>query len=300
MNREQILTLAQRRIDIRKFNAEDDCYKTLQRLRDIAEWRACECNLKQAQVEYVMSDGEAKRKAKERADKYYAKQKELMRTLGVKEKDLTPQYNCLKCNDSGYVNGTMCSCLQNEIRNIVAEESDVGNRDYTFENSKETNKHNLAVYKKACKAVEDGQNVLLTGSTGSGKTYLLSACCNRAVQLCKSVLLITAYKLNSMFLEGHLSDYASKQAILDSLIDVDALAIDDLGTEITYKNVTAEYLFTVLNERINRKKSTYVSTNLSLEDIRDRYDERLFSRLLDQQLTFVAKLEGEDKRLKKH
>ena len=85
---------------------------------------------------------------------------------------------------------------------------------------------------------------------------------------------------------------------MDNLTEVDVLAIDDMGTEQVYKNVTAEYTFQLLNERIARKKQTFISTNLSLADIRERYDERLFSRMIDQNLTFVAKLEGNDKRVK--
>ncbi len=66
-----------------------------------------------------------------------------------------------------------------------------------------------------------------------------------------------------------------------------------------YKNVTAEYLFVVINERIAKNKQTIISTNLSLADLRDRYDERLFSRLVDQSVTFVAQLTGKDKRIVK-
>ena len=110
---------------------------------------------------------------------------------------------------------------------------------------------------------------------------------------------MTAYALNETFLEAHLSDYAVSQAILEAITDADALIIDDLGAEIVYKNVTAEYLFAVLNERIARRKQTFISTNLTLADIRDRYDERIFSRLVDQSSTVVAQLTGADKRLVK-
>ena len=141
--------------------------------------------------------------------------------------------------------------------------------------------------------------MLLTGKTGSGKTYLLTACANLCADNNRSVLLLTAYTLGGMFLDAHLSDHATNQAIMDSLVDVDVLLIDDLGTENIYKNVTAEYLFSMLNERIARKKQTFVSTNLSLTDIRERYDERIFSRLVDQSTAFVAELTGNDKRIKK-
>ena len=84
---------------------------------------------------------------------------------------------------------------------------------------------------------------------------------------------------------------------MENLLDVDVLFIDDLGTENIYKNVTAEYLFVVINERIARGKQTFVSTNLTLNDIRNKYDERIFSRIVDKNVTFVAQLNGDDKRI---
>ena len=84
---------------------------------------------------------------------------------------------------------------------------------------------------------------------------------------------------------------------MENLLDVDVLFIDDLGTENIYRNVTAEYLFVVVNERIARGKQTFISTNLTLDAIRGRYDQRIFSRLMNKDLTFVYQLVGEDKRI---
>ena len=83
---------------------------------------------------------------------------------------------------------------------------------------------------------------------------------------------------------------------MENILDVDVLFVDDLGTENVYRNVTAEYLFVVINERIARGKQTFISTNLSLANIRTAYDERIFSRLVDKNVTFLAQLVGEDKR----
>ena len=300
MNKIQLLQRAKRIVDERRLQAEDNCERLLQTLRNNAEYAEIERNLRQAEIDCVMQGGKAQKQAAEKVKEYQAKRKQLLATLGVKATDLKPHYRCAKCSDTGYVNGSACSCLQEEIRKLIVAESNVTNGDYTFENSKESSKHNLAVYKAAKKACIDGdKNILLVGNTGTGKTYLLTACANLCADLSKSVLLVTAYTLNGMLLDAHLSDSATNQAIMDSLVDVDVLAIDDLGTENVYKNVTAEYFFAVINERIARKKQTFVSTNLSLANIRERYDERMFSRLVDQKITVVAEMEGADKRIKK-
>lgn len=299
MNKQQLLHQAKKIIDERRLSAEDNLEQLLFSLRENADFTAIERQLRQAQVNLVMGNGDRK-KLQSEINRLQKRQSALLATLGVSQQMLTPQYHCHKCDDTGYVDGAMCSCLQEEIRKLIVADSNVINKSYTFDNSVETDKHNLAVYKKARRVCLEGKtNMLLTGNTGSGKTYLLTACANLCMEHNLSVLFVTAYALNSSFLDAHLSDHATRQAILDNLIDVDVLLIDDLGTEQPYKNVTAEYMFTVLNERTVRIKQTFISTNLTLNDIRERYDERMFSRLVDQNTTFVAQLTGEDKRIKK-
>ena len=299
MNKQQLISQAKRIVDERRFAAEDKAQHTLDELRQNADYSLLERKLRQAQVDLAMGKGNAKA-LQSQITSLEKELKALIKKLGYGKNALIPQYCCSKCNDTGYVNGNVCDCLQAEIRKLIVAESNVTNSEFTFANSAEKNKHNLAVYKKAREVCQDGKtNILLTGNTGSGKTYLLTACANLCAELDKSVLFVTAYSLNATFLNAHLSDVESKQAILDNLIDVDVLTIDDLGTENVYKNVTAEYFFSVLNERIAQKKQTFISTNLTLQDIRERYDERIFSRLVDQHTTFVAQLIGNDKRLSK-
>lgn len=298
MNKQQLILLAKRRVDEKRQNAQTVCENTLAKLREQDDWRSCEHSLKRAQVAFVLHKDES---AKAKIEKFERLQKLLLKKYNLSEQDLHPHYCCTKCNDTGYAKGKACDCLKAELRNLLVDESNVVNKTFTFENSKETNKHNLAVAKKAQEVCSDEnlKNVLLIGGTGTGKTYLLSACANRCATLGKSVFFTTAYNLGSLFLECHLSDLATKQTILDNLADVDVLVIDDLGTENVYKDVTAQYLFALVNERMVRGKQTFFSTNLPLGDFRDKYDERIFSRLVDQNITLVAQLQGADKRVKK-
>ena len=297
MNKQQLLQIAQRNILEKRNNAIDHCDKLLAKLRTIPAWVECETNLKQAQVDYVMNGKQDV--DKQRIEKYRTIQKQLLGKLKVDESRLTPQFSCAKCADTGYINNVMCDCLKQEIRKLLVKDADIKHPNCTFASSTEKNKHNKAVYKKAQSLCQKGcsTNVLLTGATGTGKTYLLSACANECLANDKSVLFVTAYSLNETFLECHLAPLQTKQLVMENLLDVDVLFIDDLGTENIYRNVTAEYLFVAINERIARGKQTFISTNLTLEDIRARYDERIFSRLVDKNVTFVQQLVGEDKRI---
>lgn len=300
MNRQQLLQTAQRKVDERRFRAEAQHDRLLEELRKNPEYRICERKLRMAQVKHATSDDENKTAIKLQIEKYKSELNKILASYKLTTEKLRPQYTCSRCNDTGYIGMSMCTCLETELRKLLLTESNIIDITRTFDNLTETNAHNKAVIKKAKEVSSNGkQNLLITGGTGTGKTSLMLACANLAISLDKSVLFYTAYNLNALFLDAHLSDIRTKNDILNTITDTDILIIDDLGTEIVYKNVTAEYLFAVINERIARGKQTFVSTNLTLTDIRERYDERIFSRLVDQNSTVVAQLVGKDKRLTK-
>lgn len=298
MNKQQLIQEAKKVVNNRRQNAFDQLDERLKTLRGNDDWRICEQKLKQAEVAVAVFKKQAEEK---NVLKYTTLRDELLAKYQMTKDDLQPKFFCKACQDTGYVGGKMCSCLQDEVRKLIVKECNLQDPSCRFDVSRETNKHNLSVYKAAKNVCEKGnfQNILLMGQNGTGKTFLLTACANLCAKLGKSVTFLTAYNLNALFLECHLSDLATNKAIMDSLNACDVLVIDDLGTEITYRGVTAEFLFVLLNERKAAGKQTFVSTNLSLQDIRDKYDERIFSRLIDQKITLVAKLEGSDKRFEK-
>ena len=80
------------------------------------------------------------------------------------------------------------------------------------------------------------------------------------------------------------------------IFDCDLLIIDDLGTELTNSFVASQF-FLCINERILRKKSTVISTNLSMEQFADIYSERTFSRILSHYK--MIRLFGNDIRVQK-
>ena len=68
---------------------------------------------------------------------------------------------------------------------------------------------------------------------------------------------------------------------LDRFLDCDLLIIDDLGAEITNK-FTVSCLYNLLNERMIRHRSVIISTNLGKDELRERYSERVTSRLFGE------------------
>ena len=80
------------------------------------------------------------------------------------------------------------------------------------------------------------------------------------------------------------------------VLDCDLLIIDDLGTELNNSFVTSQ-LFLCINERLLNRRSTIISTNLSLDELQKEYSERIFSRIISNYT--VLPVLGEDIRVKK-
>ena len=89
--------------------------------------------------------------------------------------------------------------------------------------------------------------------------------------------------------------------IYDSILTTDLLIIDDLGTE-TVNTMKISELFTILNTRIlnfnNKVTKTIISTNLSIKDIFNIYEERIGSRIVGYYDIYC--FFGDDLRFKKN
>lgn len=138
-------------------------------------------------------------------------------------------------------------------------------------------------------------NVVFTGDVGSGKTHLATCIYTRLLAEGYSALWTTAFGLGNLFLKNHTS--LDKGSDIDALLGTDLLVIDDLGTEPLYRNVTLQYLYSVLNGRMLANKRTVITTNLTPEGIFDRYGERIFSRLNNKQSCVTVSMKGRDLRL---
>ena len=134
------------------------------------------------------------------------------------------------------------------------------------------------------------RDLVLTGSTGLGKTFLLRSMAERLIERDVNVLLISAYRMLDILRKSYFeNDQGSGE-----LLSADVLMIDDLGSEPLMQNVTVEQLFNLLNERQNRNLSTVISTNLEMAKFRERYTERIASRLRDSRSCKILNLLGKD------
>ena len=90
-----------------------------------------------------------------------------------------------------------------------------------------------------------------------------------------SVLYLSANDLFEVFSKNRFES-RSEEEIRDtyqSILECDLLIIDDLGTEVN-NSFTSSQLFYCINDRLANSRSTIISTNLSLNMLRDNYTDR--------------------------
>ena len=141
------------------------------------------------------------------------------------------------------------------------------------------------------------ENLLLHGSTGTGKTFLSHCIAKEIMDKGYTCVYVTAFQLFDILTSQAYQKRKDHLPMSYQLIfHCDLLVIDDLGTELNNAFITSQ-LFHCLNERQLSGKSTLISTNLSMRNLKDRYTERIFSRIIENYT--ICQIYGEDIRLKK-
>jgi len=252
----------------------------------------------------AIAEAKGDKTAKKKSADLQKKLTELLAKSGISS--AVPAPSCKKCNDTGFVKTDYCKCVINlalkDTNNIEISCTPFSKIDFK-KFDKDFLERNKGIYDSAqemCSLYPKNKRKIITllGSTGTGKTLLAGACVAAFLSLGFSAVAVTAFGFVQRALKYHTIFDDTKNSFLEPLLAADLLVIDDLGTESTLKNVTHEYLFLVLSERLNAGKQTFITTNLDKEGILTRYGSRIFSRLFDKQLVFTDVLCGCDMRLR--
>lgn len=240
----------------------------------------------------------------------------------LKENGYPPDYLnsrpvCDVCGDTGYVGGgvkTPCRCHQQMVVESLCRVSNMANLDRenfaTFNPSRipdipvndrgTTQRQHLVKIKDQLEAYteafpgNDKILLLLFGNTGLGKTFLLNCMGKALLDKGYTVVRVSAFQLAEWFVQAMFDK--DNAVSLSTLAQVDVLIIDDLGTEVIRKNSTLELLFNLVNQRIHDGKHIFLSTNLTLAELKQRYYERFTSRLFGNQ-SMILEFLGKDIRL---
>ena len=223
---------------------------------------------------------------------------------------------CDSCGGSGYIGSNMCECLLELCRQEQKREVSIlsGSKDtfsqFRLEYYPDLFDRNLGVNIRSvmektfqtCRRyamffTEKSGNLLLSGDTGLGKTFL-SACIARTVaDRGYSVVYESAGHLFTNMERAKFANDESAREICRKYTECDLLIVDDLGTEMPGQFTTAA-LYGLINDRLLTAKPMIISTNLTVEDMLKRYSPQIASRLRGsfERVAFI----GEDIRLKKN
>ena len=226
---------------------------------------------------------------------------------------LAPVYRCPICKDTGVIGETIketCECVKKRYQAMLRRDLGfTGSEQQTFERFRDdvfsdekapgsnfSVREHMLLVKSNCEQWAnqypkcEKRDLLLYGPSGLGKTFLLHAMASRLIERNIPVLLVSAYD----FLQTTRNEYFGGGNITDDLMNVQVLMIDDLGSEPMVQSVTVEQLFRVINGRQNKNLATVISTNLSLEEFKKRYTERIASRMTDIRNCKMLPLIGKD------
>lgn len=131
---------------------------------------------------------------------------------------------------------------------------------------------------------EHNIGMLLWGSTGSGKTHAGACIANALIDRGVRAGISSTAELMSVA-------YNDRPATIRRLIGLDLLVLDDLGAERD-SPYAMETVYAVVDGRLKAGQPMIVTTNLSLEDVRNPGDmgrERIYQRVLEacQPVRFV-------------
>lgn len=255
-----------------------------------------------SKARYV-TDEKAIKSASEKMQKAEAEMKKIRALLNITDEMLSPRYFCNMCGDTGTLpSGKRCKCYEKLAAEITLDELGISKKKFpSFENSCMLTENGLdKIYAKFgdfCNHFPaTSKNVIISGSVGTGKSHLSECIAGELTAKGFNVVFLSACRLNTIFLTYHTAPVYDKSFYISLLSECDLLVIDDLGTEPIYKNVTLEYLLTVLSERNLNNKPYIVTTNLTQEQLLDRYGDRILSRLNDKKHGIRIEINGKDLR----
>jgi DNA replication protein DnaC len=257
---------------------------------------------------------------KEKLNCLTQKKAQMLESAGFPDDYLEPIFTCRDCEDTGYINSHKCHCFKNLTISMLYQQSNLEeilqreNFDtFSFDyystniidpapksklNSRELAEDSVIACKDFINTFNNTfQNIYLYGAVGVGKTFLINCIAKELLHKEHSVLYFSASDLINILVTSAFNKHDEGAGNLRELIfSCECLMIDDLGTEFTNTAVDAQ-LFICINERLLNNKSVIISSNLSPDNLKEKYDERITSRITGNYQ--ILRLIGEDIRIQK-
>ena len=259
----------------------------------------------------LLGDTKALAEMKEELHLLSEKKNALLLQHGYPADNLDPIYTCADCQDSGYLpDKSKCHCMRQKMISHLYEQSGLAQlmetENFDHLSMEYYDGEDRVKFEKAVQSARNFiqgftshyHNLLFYGTVGTGKSFLSCCIAKEIMHAGNSVLYFSAAGLIDKVNEYTFlsKDKEPLSQFYEDLYGCDLLIIDDLGTE-NVSTYVESILFKTINERHLRQKSTIISSNISLEGMRDHYSERLFSRITSNYE--LLKFTGQDIRMYK-
>lgn len=225
--------------------------------------------------------------------------KKLLKENNYSENYLEPTYVCSNCKDKGYYNGERCTCFNKLLTRFAVEQlnSEANMPECDFEHFildfyKGISMPNCPdCYKKMAENLEfckeyaenfslNSESIFLIGQTGVGKTHISLAIAKQVSAKGYTVAYGSLLNYMRIIEKEHFKRSSNAETdTLQLLINTDLLILDDLGSEFQ-TSFSESMLYNIINSRINLGLPTIISSNLSGNDLQQKYNDRIVSRLL--------------------
>ena len=225
----------------------------------------------------------------------------LLKKAGWPADALQNSFDCPLCRDTGYIDGEPCACRKRAVIELLYDQSAIcenlerenfSSFDITLfddtppkEPGKLSGRQQMEINREVClrfvdRFAEEGGNLLFMGQAGTGKTFLSNCVAKALLDRMFSVIYLSASEMFDLLTKQAFGRGGEETEDLSGhLLDCDLLIIDDLGAGVENRFAPSN-LFWCLNERLLRRKSVLISTNLSMNDITAEYTDRVASRLI--------------------
>ena len=225
-----------------------------------------------------------------------------MELLSPDEKLDEKPCHCLKQYEinSLYANSNLSDILEKE--NFNTFNPDFYDNSHIIENLSLTARENILRVRDVCldfvKHFDTAyDNLIFYGETGVGKTFLTHCIAKELLDTSHTVVYLTSLQLFDILEKNKFyktDEYINNEQV-SYILNCELLIIDDLGTELA-NSFTTSQLYYFIEERHMKQKSTIISTNLSFQELRERYSERIFSRFTGYYNFYM--IAGDDIRIK--
>lgn len=313
--------IAQKRLSNRRMaNKQIEDSRRLEIHQKIPKYSEIECQLADTMTKIVAAVASKAPASDEMIKSAIRSNLELQREMeklltenGYPRDYLLPIFTCEKCKDTGSFNGEWCDCFIKILNTAAAEDLNSHSplklssfdsfRLDLYPNNAADNKLSespLEIMKQNfedCKKFADnfngnGYGLFMMGNTGLGKTHLSLAIANNLI---KKGYCVIYGSVPELLRQLDKEQFKNADGDTMSLItECDLLILDDLGAENNTDRYTS-LLYEMINARQSRSIPMIINTNLSAGSIKERYQDRLWSRLFRLKVLLFF---GEDNRMK--